>query len=235
MYNPDTLTSESKRMAVSLNRVYNFVYGWMALGLALSGIVAFMVAQSITPENAGNLGTIVLGCFVAELVLVFVLAGAIHKMSPAVAALLFLGYSALNGVTLSVILLAYTPATVQTAFFVAAGMFAGMALFGTLTKMNLSTMGRICMMAVWGLIIASLVNIFMHSTGLHAIITYAGVAIFVGLTAWDAQKVRILAEQQASLDDNTLRKLGILCALELYLDFINLFIYLLRIFGDRRS
>lgn len=233
MFNPETISTKSRVQAVSLNRVYNFVYGWMALGLAVSGIVAYWVSQSVTAETP--LSGIVIGCCIAEVVLVMVLAGAIHKLSPAVASLLFLAYSALSGVTLSVILLAYTPETVQSAFFISAGMFAGLALFGTIAPVNLSGVGRICGLALWGLILASIVNIFMHSSGLHAIINYVGVAIFVGLTAWDAQKVRLLAEQQASMDDVTIRRLGILCALELYLDFVNLFLFIIRLFGERRS
>ena len=235
MLDPDLLAARSESRAAGLNRVYNFVYGWMAVGLALSGLVAWLVADAAL-SGAFTLtpGTLIF-CAVVEVVLVLVLSMAIHKLSPMVAALLFLAYAALNGVTLSVLLLFYAATTIQTAFFVAAGTFAAMALFGTLTRRDLSTLGRVCSMALIGLVIATLINLFLRNSGLDAILCYLGVAVFVGLTAYDAQKVRHLADAAGELDRPTVSRLGILCALSLYLDFINLFIYLLQIFGRNRD
>lgn len=237
MLDPDALAAQSASRSVSLNRVYNFVYGWMAAALAVSGVVAWMVANAVMAGRMTLTPGLVLGCAVAEVALVFVLSAAVMKLAPAVAALLFVGYAALNGVTLSVLLLVYARATVQTAFFVAAGTFAAMAIVGTTTRRNLSSIGRYALMALIGVIIASLVNLFMRSTGLDAILSYVAVAVFVGLTAWDAQRVRRLAEaeQSGELDAATVNRLGLLFALSLYLDFVNLFIYLLRILGRNRE
>ncbi len=235
MLDPDLLATRSESRAAGLNRVYNFVYGWMAVGLALSGLVAWLVADAAL-SGAFTLtpGTLIF-CAVVEVVLVLVLSMAIHKLAPAAAAGLFLAYAALNGVTLSVLLLVYAASTIQTAFFAAAGTFAAMALFGTLTRRDLSTLGRVCSMALIGLVIATLINLFLRNSGLDAILCYLGVAVFVGLTAYDAQKVRHLADAAGELDRPTVSRLGILCALSLYLDFINLFIYLLQIFGRNRE
>ena len=173
-------------------------------------------------------------CIVAELALVFVLSAAIRKLPEGIAYLLFIGYAALNGLTLSVVFIAYELALVQRVFFITAGMFGGMVLYGTFTKSDLSSIGAVCGMALWGLIIALLVNLFLKSSGLDWIVTIAGVVIFTGLTMYDAQKIRLIAANERSLDGTTLRKVGILGALELYLDFINLFLYLLRFFGRKR-
>lgn len=235
MMDPDALAMRSEARAVGVNRVYNFIYGWMAAGLAVSGLVAWMVANAVaTGSFQLSSGTLIV-CLVAEIALVFALSFAIHKLAPMAAAALFMVYAALNGVTLSVLLLVYDIGTIQTAFFATAGTFAAMAVFGTVTKRDLSTLGRVCMMAVIGLIVASLVNVFMRNTGLQAVICYVGVAAFVGLTAYDAQKVRELADAADRLDAPTVARLGILGALQLYLDFINLFIYLVQILGRSRE
>jgi FtsH-binding integral membrane protein len=234
MYDPDALASaHSTDFSTSLNRIYNFTYGWMALGLALSGIVAYLVAQAFVAGNVMPSRGLFMGCCIIEILLVLGLSAMIHKLAVPVAALLFSLYAAINGITLSVVFLTFNMATIQSVFFVTAGTFAGVALFGSLTRKNLSGIGRICMMGLWGIILVSFVNIFMKSSGLYAIINYIGVAVFVGLTAWDAQKVRMLAEQQHAMDSSTVRRLGILCALELYLDFINLFLFLLRLLGGK--
>ena len=235
MMDPDALAMRSEARAVGVNRVYNFIYGWMAAGLAVSGLVAWMVANAVaTGSFRLSSGTLIV-CLVAEIALVFALSFAIHKLAPMAAAALFMVYAALNGVTLSILLLVYDIGTIQTAFFATAGTFAAMAVFGTVTKRDLSTLGRVCMMAVIGLIVASLVNVFMRNTGLQAVICYVGVAAFVGLTAYDAQKVRELADAADRLDAPTVARLGILGALQLYLDFINLFIYLVQILGRSRE
>lgn len=235
MMDPDALAMRSEARAVGVNRVYNFIYGWMAAGLAVSGLVAWMVANAVAAGSfALSSGTLIV-CLVAEIALVFALSFAIHKLAPMAAAALFMVYAALNGVTLSILLLVYDIGTIQTAFFATAGTFAAMAVFGTVTKRDLSTLGRVCMMTVIGLIVASLVNVFMRNTGLQAVICYVGVAAFVGLTAYDAQKVRELADAADRLDAPTVARLGILGALQLYLDFINLFIYLVQILGRSRE
>lgn len=235
MMDPDALAMRSEARAVGVNRVYNFIYGWMAAGLAVSGLVAWMVANAVaTGSFQLSSGTLIV-CLVAEIALVFALSFAIHKLAPMAAAALFMVYAALNGVTLSILLLVYDIGTIQTAFFATAGTFAAMAVFGTVTKRDLSTLGRVCMMAVIGLIVASLVNVFMRNAGLQAVICYVGVAAFVGLTAYDAQKVRELADAADRLDAPTVARLGILGALQLYLDFINLFIYLVQILGRSRE
>lgn len=235
LFDNDSVAMRGESRAVSVNRIYNFVYGWMAAGLAVSGVIAWMVANSVA-SGAFQLtpGTLIV-CAVAELALVFALSFAIHKIAPAVAAVLFMVYAALNGVTLSVLLLVYSIGTIQTAFFATAGTFAAMAVFGTVTKRDLSMVGRIAFMALIGLIVASLVNLFMRNSGLDALICYAGVAIFVALTAYDAQKIRELADNAYRLDSATVARLGIIGALQLYLDFINLFIYLVQILGRNRD
>ncbi len=231
MMDPDLLAARSESRATTLNSVYNFVYGWMAVALAVSGVVAWLMAEALRTGSVPFSPGLLMVCAVAEVALVVVLSWCIDKLAPTTAAILFMVYAALNGVTLSVLLLVYAAATVQLAFFSTAGMFAAMALVGTMTKRDLSWIGRYGLMLLLGIIIASVVNIFVGSSGLDLIITYVGVAVFVGLTAWDAQKVRALAESQGDLGRETVSRYGILCALSLYLDFINLFIYLLRILG----
>lgn len=234
--NPDALAMRSESRAVSVNRIFNFVYGWMAVGLVVSGVVAWLVAQAVMHGDVVLSSGLLLGCGVAEVVMVLGISAAIMKLSPAAAAGLFIGFSALNGVSLSFIFLAYSQGTIQTAFFISAGMFAGMALIGTVTTKSLNGMGRLCIMGLWGLILVSVVNIFLGSSALDYGLSLLAVGLFMGLTAWDAQKVHRLAEMQHSMDGATIRRLGILMALELYLDFINLFIYVLRIFfADRRN
>lgn len=212
---------------------FKIVYGWMAAGLALSGLIAWYTYTSgLWQKILTGPGMTI--CIVAELLLVFVLSAAIRKLPEGIAYILFIGYAALNGLTLSVVFIAYDLALVQRVFFITAGMFGGMVLYGTFTKSDLSSIGAVCGMALWGLIIALLVNLFLKSSRLDWIVTIAGVVIFTGLTMYDAQKIRLIAANERSLDGTTLRKVGILGALALYLDFINLFLYLLRFFGRKR-
>lgn len=235
IFDNDSVAMRGESRAVSVNRIYNFVYGWMAAGLAVSGVVAWMVANAVESGSFQlTQGTLIV-CAIAEVALVFALSFAINKIAPAAAAVLFMVYAALNGVTLSVLLLVYAIGTIQTAFFATAGTFAAMAVFGTVTKRNLNMVGRIAFMALIGLLIASLVNIFMRNSGLDALLCYVGVGIFVALTAYDAQKIRELADNAHRLDSATVARLGILGALQLYLDFINLFIYLVQILGRNRE
>ncbi len=214
-------------------RTFKIVYGWMCAGLALSGVVAWYTAASGLWERV-LMGPGYMGCVIAELALVFVLSLAINKLPVAVAYLMFLGYAALNGLTLSVVFIAYELALVQKVFFITAGMFGGLALWGTFTKGDLSSIGSVCGMALWGLVIAGVVNLFMHSSGLDFVLSFAGILIFTGLTMYDAQKVKQLAAAEGSMDSAAVHKVGILGALTLYLDFVNLFLHILRFFGRRR-
>ncbi|MGN0885530.1 MAG: Bax inhibitor-1/YccA family protein [Candidatus Spyradenecus sp.] len=234
MMDPDALAMRSEARTVSVNRIYNFVYGWMAVGLAISGVVAWVVANAVR-AGAFPIAHLWVVCALVEVGLVMAISWGFRKLSPLAAAVLFAIFAAVNGMTLSVVLLVYSVATVQLTFFITAGMFAGMALIGTLCERSLSGIGRICVMALWGVILASVVNWFLRSSALDFGISLIGVVLFSGLTAWDAQKVKLLAEQEGALDGATVRKLGILCALELYLDFVNLFLYLLRLMGNRRN
>lgn len=211
---------------------FKIVYGWMCVGLALSGGVAWYTATSGLWQKV-LMGPGLWGCIIAELALVFILGAAINKLSVIMAYAMFLGYAALNGLTLSVVFIAYDLALVQKVFFITAGMFGGLAVWGTLTRGDLSKIGSICGMALWGLVIASVVNIFTKSSGLDWIISFAGILIFTGLTMYDAQKIKLLAENEGSMDGTTMRKVGILGALSLYLDFINLFLHILRFLGRR--
>ena len=218
---------------IFVNRVYN----WMFCGLMITTIIAWGIAKYAVSSEAAlkQVMGLALPLMIVELLLVIVLSAAIRKLSAPVAGALFIAYSALNGFTLSPILLFYTQTSVFLAFGSCALMFAATSTFGYMTGMKLDTLGSYCFMGLIGIIIASLVNFFLHSQTLDYILSYAGIAIFVGLTAWDTQKVRRIGEQageDAQSDD--MRKVAIVFALSLYLDFINIFLYLLRIFGRRR-
>lgn len=176
--------------------------------------------------------TLVWGLLIGEIVLVLILSAAINRLSFSTATLLFILYSVVNGVTLSSIFVVYTQGSIASTFFITAGMFGGLALYGSVTKKDLSGMGRFLFMTLIGLIIASIVNIFMHSEMLYWITTFVGVLVFAGLTAWDAQKIQQMALMADDVNEST-QKMALLGALTLYLDFINLFLYLLRIFGKR--
>lgn len=212
---------------------FRIVYGWMSVGLALSGLVAWYTAISGLWQKV-LMGPGFVGCIVAELALVFVLSAAIRKLSAGVACLMFLAYAAINGLTLSVVFIAYDLAMVQRVFFVSAGMFGGLALWGSVTKGNLSGIGSVCGMALWGLIIAGLVNVFWPSSGLDTALSFIGILVFSGLTMYDAQKVRQMAAMEGTMDDASVRKVGILGALALYLDFVNLFLHILRFLGRKK-
>ena len=218
---------------IFVNRVYN----WMFCGLMITTLVAWGIAQYAASSEAAlkQVMGLALPLIIVQLVLVIILSAAIRGMSAATAGVLFIVYSAMNGFTLSPIFLYYTQTTIFLAFGSCALMFAATSTFGYMTGMRLDTVGSYCFMGLIGLIIASFVNFFMHSEVLDYVISYIGVAVFVGLTAWDTQKVRMIGEEageEAQSDD--MRKVAIVFALQLYLDFINLFLYLLRIFGRRR-
>lgn len=211
------------------------VYVWMTLALVLTGATAYGVATS--PGLLMALATnkvLFFGLIIAEFALVFGVSGAINRLSLTTATLMFVAYSVINGALLSFIFLAYTMSSITSVFFITAGTFAVMAIFGYTTKKDLTSIGRILFMALIGIIIATLVNMFVGSEGMSMIISYVGVLIFVGLTAYDSQKIKemLLAH---GVEGEQGQKLALLGALTLYLDFINLFIYLLRILGSKRE
>lgn len=209
------------------------VYLWMTMALAITGFTAYGVATSpgILQTIYSN-PAVMWGLVIAELILVITVSGAINRLSLSVATLLFIVYSVLNGALLSSVFLVYTASSVATVFFITAGTFAAMALVGYTTKTDLSSMGKILLMALIGMIIATIVNLFVKSTGLELIISYIGVLVFVGLTAYDSQKIKQMLLQAPDASEGA-QKVALLGALSLYLDFINLFLYLLRIFGRR--
>ena len=209
------------------------VYVWMTLALAITGFTAYGVATSPGILQAIYTSQILFwGLIIAELALVFGVSAAINRISLTMATLMFILYSVINGALMSYIFLAYTASSIATVFFITAGTFGAMALLGYTTKMDLSSMGKILFMALIGLIIATIVNLFIKSSGFTLILSYVGVLIFVGLTAWDSQKIKQMLLQAPDAGEGA-QKLALLGALTLYLDFINLFIYLLRIFGKR--
>ncbi|WP_205437853.1 Bax inhibitor-1/YccA family protein [Edwardsiella tarda] len=211
------------------------VYGWMCCGLLLTALVAWYAARTpAVMELIFANKVIFFGLIIVQLGVVFVLSGMVNRLSGSAATGLFMFYSLLTGLTLSSIFIVYTYSSIASTFVVSAGMFGAMSLYGYTTKRDLSGMGSMLFMALIGLVLASLVNIWLKSSTLTWIVTYAGVLIFVGLTAYDTQKLRMMGEQIASDDRDGFRRYAIMGALTLYLDFINLFLMLLRIFGDRR-
>lgn len=226
--NPDyALGARQTKIAAT----FKIVYGWMCAGLALSGVVAWYTASSGLWQKVLQ-GPGFMGCILAELALVLVLSLAIRKMPVALAYLTFAAYAAVNGLTLSVVFIAYDLALVQQVFFITAGMFGGLAIWGTLTKSDLSSVGSVCGMAFWGLILAGIVNMFTKSSGFDLVLSFVGILVFTGLTMYDAQKIRQLAVVEGELDAAARQRVGILGALTLYLDFINLFLHILRFLGN---
>jgi FtsH-binding integral membrane protein len=227
------LEYESAAGSVTVAQFFNTVYAWMASGLALTAVVAWWTfTQHNVMRSIFTPGTFLV-LFLIELGLVWTISGAIQKINATVATVLFLLYSAINGLTLSVIFMVYTPGSLGTTFAVTAGTFGAMSLYGFVTKRDLTSLGSMLFMALIGLIVASLVNLFWANPVLYWLISYAGVLIFVGLTAYDTQKLRYIA-MQVGQDREMANRMAIYGALTLYLDFINLFILLLRIMGKRR-
>lgn len=225
------------RTDILVNDFVRSVYNWMGGGLALTAVVALYVSSSETMMQLIYGNPIIFFVLIfAELGLVFSISGMVHKMSAGTATGLFLLYSALNGVTLSFIFLAYTRTSIVSTFFICAGTFVGCSIYGWTTKKDLTSWRGFLTMGLIGIIIASLVNMFIQSSAMHMIISYIGVIVFVGLTAYDTQKLKNMAlTQPADTDGAVIRKGAIMGALSLYLDFINLFLMLLRIFGTARE
>ncbi|MBU0944942.1 MAG: Bax inhibitor-1/YccA family protein [Proteobacteria bacterium] len=232
MSNQITLTqARQEASTIFLAKVFN----WMAVGLGLTGVVAWFTASSgLAMQLVASPAFMIL--ILAELGLVFFLSARIDKIQAGTATGLFVGYAVLNGLTLSMIFLAYTQSSIAATFFITAGMFGSMAVYGLVTKRDLSAWGSFLFMGVIGIIIASVVNIFLKSSSLYWAISLIGVFVFVGLTAYDVQKIKTIGEQGImEQGEGTVRKGAIMGALALYLDFINLFLMLLRFFGGSRD
>ena len=229
-FSPNGLINEQAGSRVQT--YMSHVYGWMTVGLLLTALVAWFASSNLALIQLLSKGMWVL--MIAELALVFVISGMINRLSGAAATTLFMLYSVLNGCTFSIYFKVYTSSSIASVFFITAGMFGALAFYGYTTKRDLSGFGRFLFMGLIGLVIASLVNMFTHSDPLMWAITYIGVFVFAGLTAYDTQKLKELGDGLPQDDQNIFRRYVILGALQLYLDFINLFIMLLRIFADRR-
>jgi FtsH-binding integral membrane protein len=231
--------SPNARFATSVDaaeRVGTFlraVYGWMCAGLAITALTASFIASS--PSLVMSIATnrpVFWGLMIAQLGIVFYLSARVQRLAPSTAALLFIVYSALTGVTLSFVLLAFTGESVATTFIVTAGMFGALAMYGTVTARNLQGFGQFLFMGLIGVVLASIVGIFWHSDALQFVISFIGVIVFTGLAAYDAQRLKAMALAMPAGQTGSYAIVG---ALALYLDFINLFLFLLRFLGNRRD
>ena len=230
-----SISANETQVQIRVNSFIRSVYNWMAIGLGLTGLVAFYISN--TPallELIFRNQILFFGLIIAELALVFYISARIQRIQASTATGLFILYSVLNGATLSFIFLIYTRASIASTFFVCAATFVACSIYGWTTKRDLTSMGGFLMMGLIGIIIASVVNIFVRSSAMHMIISYIGVLVFVGLTAYDTQNLKAMAvSQPTDVGASAVRKGAILGALKLYLDFINLFLMLLRILGNR--
>jgi FtsH-binding integral membrane protein len=228
-----TTREQELSMSAAFPVLMRKVYVWMTLALVITGVTAYGVATSPGLMMAIATNKLLFwGLIIAEFGLVLAISAAINKLSLTTATMLFVLYSVINGAILSFIFAIYTMSSIASVFFITAGTFAVMAFIGYTTKKDLTSMGKILLMALIGIIIATVVNIFLKSTGLEMIVSYLGVLIFVGLTAYDSQKIKQMLLMAPDAGEGA-QKLALLGALSLYLDFVNLFIYLLRIFGRR--
>ncbi len=234
-YDVDSLRNKDYAMSTAFPALMRKVFVWMTLALAITGLTAYGVATSPALLSLIFSSKVTFfGLIIAEFALVFAISGAINRLSLSTATLLFILYSIVNGATLSTIFFAFSVATIGKVFFITAGTFGAMALVGYTTKTDLTSMGKLLFMALLGIIIASVVNMFVGSSGLDLILSYVGVLVFVGLTAYDTQKIKQMCQSASDAGEST-QKLALIGALSLYLDFINLFLYLLRIFGNNRD
>lgn len=218
-------TYRTSNNETTLAHFYNQVYAWMSAGLALTGVIAWLTANNVSLMHTMSRPAVLFPVFIVQLILVMVIAGATESMGAMTATLLFMGYAALNGLTLSVIFLVYAKATIAAAFFVSAGTFGICSIYGAVTKKDLTTIGSFCIMALLGLIVAMIVNVFIASTAMDWIINIIGVLVFVGLTAYDTQKLKEIAAGG--------ERLAIVGSLTLYLDFINLLLFILKLMGNK--
>lgn len=231
-YNMRTVERATAAYDAGLRAYMQRVFALMAMGVAITGVVALAIASSPSAIQLIFGTPLKWVAMLSPLVVVFGFSFGINKMSASAAQMVFLGFSALMGLSMASIFLVYTGESVARVFFISAGMFAGMALIGYTTKRDLTAMGSFLIMGVWGLFLASLVNLFIGSNGFQFLLSILGVGIFTGLTAYDAQNIKNTYEE-ADGHEMTSKK-AIFGALQLYLDFINLFVSLLRILGDRR-
>jgi hypothetical protein len=211
------------------------VYAWMSAALAVTAFISYSIAQS--PELIAMIyktPMVVMILFIVQIGVAIYLSASLQKIQPSTATILFFVYAALVGVTLSSVFLIYTQASIITTFITASGMFAGMALYGYFTNADLTVIGNIAIMVLWGLIVSMLINMFLQSSQFDLIISAVGVVVFALLTAYDTQKIKSIGEQSHTMDQATLNKLAVFGAFILYLDFINLFLYLLRFMGQQK-
>jgi uncharacterized protein len=230
---PNPVLSTPVLTAERVGAFLRSVYGWMCAGLAITALVAVFVASSPSLVQAIATSRLAFwGLLIAQLGIVFVLSARVDRLAPATAALLFIAYSALTGVTISFVLLAFTGQSVATTFLVCAGMFGAMALYGTFTSRSLAGFGQFLFMGLIGVVLASIVGMFWHNDGLQFVISFIGVIVFTGLAAYDAQRLKAMALAMPAGQTGSYAVVG---ALSLYLDFINLFLFLLRFLGSRRE
>lgn len=230
---PRPYPMDQTQVQTRVNAFVRGVYNWMALGLALTGIVAYFVTAS--EQALGFVYQTRWLFFIAELALVFIISARIQKIKASTATGMFMVYSALNGATLSLLLVMFTGQTIASTFFICAASFLALSIYGWTTKKDLTGLGSFMFMGLIGILIASAVNLFIGSHGMQLIISYIGVLVFAGLTAYDTQQIKAMAiSQPANLDAAVVRKGSIIGALKLYLDFILMFQYLLMILGGNR-
>ena len=233
----ETYSVKSSQTQVIVNEFIRSVYNWMGIGLALTGFIAYFVSNNAQIQNLifGN-KLVFFGLIIAELALVYIISARVNKIQASTATSLFVLYAALNGATLASLFLVYTSSSITSTFFICSATFVACSIFGMTTKRDLTSMGGFMTMGLIGILIASVVNMFIKSSAMNMIISYIGVIVFVGLTAYDTQKLKHMAVTQPSgLEAGVIRKGAILGALTLYLDFINLFIMLLSVLGGRRE
>ena len=239
MFETGTETYSYGTQALSLetvNEMFRKVYQYMALGLIITALTAYVTASSPSAIRflfSSSAPLVVIA--IVELVLVIALSAMIHKLSTGTALLMFSGYSILNGLMFSAILLVYTASSIYQAFFTTAGMFGAMSIYGLYTKRDLTSMGSFLRMGLWGLLIALVINLFVGSTMVELVTSVMGVIIFLGLTAYDTAKIKTLAEGMTWDNGSMAGHIAIIGALELYLDFINLFLYILKFMGKRKD
>ena len=235
MYSDEMTAEREKSLSINMPGLMRDVYAWMAIALVVTGFSAWFVSESPTISGlflGSRMGTITL--IIATFALVWRLSSAMGRMSLKSAAAMFLVYSVLNGITFSAIFLTYTLSSIGGVFFMTAGTFGIMSAYGYVTKADLSKMGNMCLMGLFGIILATVLGFFFDSTFLQLLISYAGILVFTGLTIYDTQSIKRLALTYHSRATDEGQKIAIMGALTLYLDFINIFIYLLRLFGEKK-
>lgn len=231
------IENKGHRYAVSsIQDVMYRVYAWMATALAVTGITAYAISRSPVVLKAIHSNPFILVVLVImQLGMVVAISAGIRRISLATGLLLFFGYSLLVGITLSSIFMVYTYTSIASAFFITGGMFATLSVYGYVTRVDLTTVGNMAGMALWGLILAMIVNMFLKSSAMAYMVSIGGVVIFTLLTAYDTQKIRQMAQQFGAGDQESIGKVALMGALTLYLDFLNLFLFILRLMGNRRD